>query len=59
MSPAGFWTNYSTVWSVSVDGGIGNLNVANAHRFRSVLNLKSDTQISDGDGTKENPFVVE
>ena len=59
MSPAGFWTNYSTVWSVSVDGGIGNLNVANAHRFRSVLNLKSDTKISDGDGTKGNPFIVE
>ena len=24
-----------------------------------VINLKSDTQISDGDGTKDSPFMVE
>jgi len=27
--------------------------------LRPVINLKSNTQISSGNGTKENPFVVE
>ena len=26
--------------------------------IRPVLNLTANTQVSDGDGTKENPFVV-
>ena len=59
MSPAGFASGYSNVWRVHISGGIFNLNTNGAIRLRPVLNLTAGTQISDGDGTKENPFVVE
>ena len=61
MSPAGFTSGNSYVWNIRASGDIsGNYYVANtSYRLRSVLILKSDTQISSGDGTKENPFVVE
>ena len=59
MSPAGFIGSQSKVWNVSANS---NLDTSSAHIptcIRSVLNLTADTKISDGDGTKENPFVVE
>ena len=61
MSPAGFTSGNSYVWNIRASGDIsGNYYVANtSYHLRSVLILKSDTQISSGDGTKENPFVVE
>ena len=58
MSPAGISDSSSYVWFVSTTGGIGNDRVNYTHRLRAVLNLTADTQISDGDGTKENPFIV-
>ena len=57
MSPAGFTSGNSTVWYVST-GYISIDYVSATHRLRPVLNLTANTQISDGDGTKENPFVV-
>ena len=59
MSPAGFSGSYSDVWYVSTAGGIYTHYVNTADRLRAVLNLTANTQISDGDGTKNNPFVVE
>ena len=61
MSPAGFaYGSYSLVWVVNKTGIINVRDVIGLdERLRAVLNLTSDTQISDGDGTKENPFVVE
>ena len=59
MSPAGFSGSTSTAWRVYTVGRIDNGNVTGTIRLRAVLNLTSDTKISDGDGTKENPFVVE
>ena len=60
MSPAGFSDSYSNAWSVSAPGEIINLDVGSALRaVRPVLILNAGTQISDGDGTKNNPFVVE
>ena len=60
MSPAGFSDSYSNAWSVSAPGEIINLDVGSALRaVRPVLVLNAGTQISDGDGTKNNPFVVE
>ena len=61
MSPAGSTRLRPLVWYVSTGGFIfynGN-GVEYASCLRPVLNLIADTQISDGDGTKENPFVVE
>ena len=59
MSPAGFSGSTSTAWRVYTVGRIDDGNVTGTIRLRAVLNLTSDTKISDGDGTKENPFVVE
>ena len=59
MSPAGFSGSNSIVWYVITAGGIYSNSVDFTRRLRAVLNLNADTQISDGDGTKDNPFVVE
>ena len=59
MSPAGFSSSGSYVWLVSTEGYINYSGVNLTIRLRAVLNLTADTQISDGDGTKDNPFVVE
>ena len=39
--------------------GIDEGNSSIARSIRPVLILNADTQIFDGDGTKNNPFVVE
>ena len=61
MSPAGFvpGNSHSYVWSVGYSAFITSATVDNSIPLRAVLNLTADTQISDGDGTKENSFVVE
>ena len=62
MSPSGVVNSASVVWSVSINGNIYNNNVYsivnNLRHQRPVLNLKSSTQISVGNGTKESPFVI-
>ena len=58
MSPAGF-SGYSYVWYVYTAGDISHGDVTNAPRLRPVLILNADTKISGGNGTSENPFVVE
>ena len=59
MSPTGFSGYSSRVWRVYTPGRLYDSSVNYPHAVRPVLNLTADTQISDGDGTKENPFVVE
>ena len=59
MSPNGFASGISYVWGVYTAGSISDGYVNYPVRLRAVLNLTADTQISDGDGTKDNPFVVE
>ena len=55
MSPAGD----SNIWSVNTLGNINYNMPINPFNVRPVIIMTADTQISDGDGTKENPFVVE
>ena len=59
MSPGGFSGSYSKVWRIFTSGSFGHTDVTFTNRLRAVLNLTANTQISDGDGTKENPFVVD
>ena len=58
MSPTGFSGSKSYVCYVSTPGYIINGVINSAGRLRPVLILNADTQISDGDGTKDSPFVV-
>ena len=60
MSPRGFTNPYSCVWIGFMTGEIyiAHVNYDTSY-LRPVINLTVNTQISDGNGTKENPFVVE
>ena len=58
ISPAGF-SSFPVVWRVNSTGDIYVLSVSNSIGLRPVLNLITDTQISLGDGTKDNPFTIE
>ena len=49
----------SYIWYIASSGAIKIKDTPGSYAVRSVLVLKSDTQISSGDGTKDNPFVVE
>ena len=59
MSPTGFSGYSSRVWRVYTPGRLYDSSVNYPHVVRPVLNLTANTKISDGDGTKDNPFVVE
>lgn len=61
LSPSGFGSDYSSayVWSVMPSGSLGPwYNVADSFGVRPVINLRADVQITKGDGTSLNPFVV-
>ena len=59
ISPVGFASGHSRIWYVDTSGNIYTDYVNYSYAVRPVLNLTANTQISDGDGTKDNPFVVE
>ena len=59
MSPSGFLpASRSNVWYVNATGDIRTGNIYNPGHLRVVLVLNDDTQISSGNGTKENPFII-
>ena len=61
LSPGVFTPNNSRAdaWSVYPSGSLGPWNrVTNSFGVRPVINLKADTQITKGDGSALNPFVI-
>ena len=62
MSPSDFEASYSDVrvWRVAPSGYL-NLanNVTSSFGTRPVINLRSDVQITKGDGTVLNPYVIQ
>mgnify|MGYP001034486325 CR=1 FL=1 len=58
MSPAGIDYITPTIWNVNSTGDLYCHYGYTGENIRPVINLTVNTQISDGDGTKENPFVV-
>ena len=61
MSPAGYSSNQSFVWNVVNNlFSTSQLNVSfDSSYLRPVINLKSNVQVSSGDGTKNNPFTIQ
>ena len=60
MSPAGYDGANAFAWDVASSGTLYVYGTyGSSVNLRPVINLKSDTQISDGDGTKDNPFVIQ
>ena len=45
--------------SVAGKGNMISNNVTVSRHIRPVINLKSDVQITGGDGTESSPYVVE
>ena len=58
MSPRLFRGSYAHECYVNVYGTLSGYVVNGSNGSRPVINLKSDVQISDGDGTSSNPYVV-
>ena len=60
MSPYLFSSYYSMafIWTVRSLGNLDNNYVASSFGVRPVINLRSDVQITKGDGTALNPYVV-
>ena len=64
MSPSGYYSasEHATNWSIKIYAGYSTVTngFARLHMIlRPVINLKSNVQISSGDGTKNNPFIIE
>ena len=61
MSPAATYDSgrNAAIWLNGKDKVSDNGVQYASYALRPVINLKSDTQISDGDGTKDSPYVVE
>ena len=59
MSAAGFSGYGSEAWLMLNPNNLYSSNVTNSYSVRGVINLNANTKISDGDGTKDNPFIVE
>ena len=58
MSPYSY-SGYASVFLVYSSGYLGSLlNVNNSRGVRPVINLKSDVQFSEGNGTSSNPYVI-
>ena len=57
LSPYDFGGSYAGVWRV-YSGALGNDGVLNDDGLRPVISLISSTNVT-GDGTSENPYVVE
>ena len=57
LSPSYFGGSYANVWGVG-SGYLGNRGVSFGNGLRPVISLISSTNVT-GDGTSENPYVVE
>ena len=60
MSPSAFNVSHAAAREIVLSSGgyVGDNYVTSSHGVRAVINLKSDTQISGGIGTSNDPFVV-
>ena len=57
MSPS-FSDSRANVWRVIADGRVNNDNVDDEWGVRPAINLKSTVEITSGDGTSSNPYVI-
>ena len=59
MTPA-IWYGSLTAEVGLVDsyGSLNHRKLSDVHAVRPVLSLKSETNISSGDGTETNPYII-
>ena len=58
MSPYYFDDTFAGVFHVNSNGNFGYYLANYAYGVRPVINLSADVTISSGDGTMNNPYVV-
>ena len=58
MSPSHFSGSSATEWSVSAIGNLVGTLVFGSNGARPVINLVSGIEITGGDGTSSNPYVI-
>ena len=58
MSPAGYAFGISAIWFINTTGSVTNPSVSYTSALHPVINLKTDTKISSGNGTKNNPYLL-
>lgn len=61
MSPSNFYSTlvHACEWSVRPTGLLGSNYVTSGYGLRAVINLNSNTRISNGDGTVSNLYIIE
>ena len=67
-SPEAYWTispgyfdsvrSAARSWRLESDGSINFADVTTSYTVRPVINLKANTEISCGIGTKNDPFII-
>ena len=58
LSRFGVGGGYFGAWSVASDGRVSASDVDNTHGVRPVFYLTTDTKVSTGEGSLENPFMI-
>ena len=58
MSPAGYAFGISAIWFINTTGSVTNPSVSYTSALHPAINLKDDTKISSGNGTKNNPYLL-
>ena len=59
LSRAGDYFSKAYAWLVAGDGRVDTGNVDDYYGLRPVFYLTTDTKTSDGDGSLENPFIIQ
>lgn len=58
-----FWSSNSYdsthAWYIAEDGLVSNEDYANKYGIRPIITLSGDTKVLNGDGTSENPYILE
>ena len=57
MTPSNFFKGYAYVWG-EFDGFFDN-SVSAQHAVRPVINVTTNNGFASGDGTAQNPYVIE
>lgn len=59
MTPAIFKDNIAQVYIVSTENQLVNSDVKIQNAIRPVISLRYDVIVSNGNGTKENPYIID
>ena len=59
ISPASFYNNAGYQYYVATGGYLASTNNTNGYRIRPMISLKPETEYSSGNGSKDEPYIVD